>query len=96
MDRDFDRYTLVGGASVYPFVWSILLAARDHDLGGVLTTLAIREEPRLRELLGVPEEFAVAAMLALGHPVRRPKRLRRTPVENFATTDRWDGPAFTG
>ena len=28
VDRGFDRYTLVGGASVYPFVWSLLLAAR--------------------------------------------------------------------
>ncbi len=38
VDRDLDRYSMVGGASVYPFVWSILLAAhgrgsrwRDHD-----------------------------------------------------------------
>src|SRR5471030_2199417 len=25
VDRDLDRYTLVGGASIYPFAWSILL-----------------------------------------------------------------------
>jgi len=26
-DRDLDRYSIVGGASIYPFVWSVLLAA---------------------------------------------------------------------
>ena len=28
VDRDLPRYTLAGGASIYPFVWSLLLAAR--------------------------------------------------------------------
>ena len=34
MDKDLDRAALTGGASVYPFVHSLLLAARDRDLGG--------------------------------------------------------------
>lgn len=91
-DRDLGRYTIVGGASVYPFVWSILLAARSEGIGGVVTTMAVTREPRLRELLAVPEEFAVAAVLALGYPVSRPTRLRREPVESFATLDTFDGP----
>ena len=40
VDRDLDRYTLVGGASIYPFCWSVLLAARAEGLGGVMTTMA--------------------------------------------------------
>ena len=28
VDRDLDRYTFVGAASVYPFAWNVLLAAR--------------------------------------------------------------------
>ncbi|WP_216902889.1 nitroreductase family protein [Nocardia alni] len=94
-DRDLDRYTLVGGASVYPFVWSVLLAAHEHGLGGVPTTMLTRAEPEVRELLGVPDHYAVAALLALGHPVRRPTRLRRAAVEEFTTLDRFDGPNFT-
>ncbi|HEX7442267.1 MAG TPA: nitroreductase family protein, partial [Acidimicrobiales bacterium] len=39
VDRDADHYTLVGGASIYPFAWSILLAARSEGLAGVLTTM---------------------------------------------------------
>jgi nitroreductase len=95
MDRDLERYSIAGGASVYPFVWNVLLAAREHGLGGVITTMLIRKEDRVRELLGVPEEFAVAAVLALGHPVRQITRLRREPVEGFATLDRFDGSPFT-
>jgi hypothetical protein len=38
---------------VYPFVWNILLAARNEGYGGVLTTMAVAEEPRLKELLGL-------------------------------------------
>ena len=95
IDRDLDRYTLVGGASIYPFAWSILLAAHEAGLGGVFTTVAIRQEPKLKELLTVPDPFAVAGVLALGYPVKRVTKLTRKPVETFATVDRYDGPEFT-
>lgn len=92
LDRDLDRYTLVGGASIYPFAWSILLAAHDAGLGGVFTSVVIRQEPELKELLGVPEPVVVAGVLALGYPVKRATKLTRKPVESFATVDRYDGP----
>jgi len=91
VDRDLDRYTLAGGASVYPFAWSILLAARAEGLAGVMTTMATRREDEVRGHLGVPDHFALAAVLALGRPVHQPTRLRRSPVEGFATLDRFDG-----
>jgi nitroreductase len=91
VDRDLDHYTLVGGASIYPFAWSMLLAARQEGLAGVITTMVVREEPTVKELLGVPETTSVAGVLALGRPVHQPTRLRRDPVESFATVDRFDG-----
>ena len=96
VDRDLDRYTFVGGASVYPFAWSILLAARAEGLAGVMTTMATRREGDVRALLGVPGHMAVAAVIALGHPVHRPTRLRRRGVAEFATLDRYDGPPLAG
>ena len=93
VDRDLDRYSFAGGASVYPFAWSILLAARAEGLGGVLTTMLIRQEDAVKQLLGAPDHWALAAAIALGHPVRQPRRLRRQPVESFATVDRVDGAA---
>ena len=94
VDRDLDRYTLAGGASVYPFAWSLLLAARTEGLGGVITTMPIRNEAGVRELVGAPDELVVAAVVALGHPVHQPTRLTRTPVAGFTTVDRVDGTPF--
>jgi nitroreductase len=94
IDRDLPRYTMAGGASIYPFAWNTLLAARAEGLGGVITTMAIRREPEVKALLGVPDHFAVAAVIALGYPTRQPTRLTRQPVEGFTTVDRFDGPAF--
>ncbi len=91
VDRDADRYSFAGGASVYPFVWSIVLAARAEGLGGVLTTMAIRQEDEVRRLLGAPDQWAVAAVVALGHPVNAARRLRRQPVSTFATVDSVQG-----
>jgi nitroreductase len=95
VDRDADRYTFAGGASIYPFAWSILLAAREEGLGGVITTIAIREEPQVKSLLGAPDPLVLAAVIALGYPVRQPRRLRRAPVSSFATIDSIDGPTLS-
>ena len=94
VDRDHDRYTFAGGASIYPFAWNLLLAARAEGLGGVITTMPIREEAAVKALLHAPDELAVAALVALGHPVHQPTRLRRAPVAEFTTVDTCDGPTF--
>lgn len=95
MDRDAGRYPLVAGASVYPFCWSVLLAAHDAGLGGVLTTMVRRRDGAVRERFGLAEHDEVAALLALGWPARRATRLRRATVEQFAHVDTLDGPALT-
>ena len=95
-DQDLDRVGVVSGASVYPFVWNVLLAARNEGYGGVLTTMAVAEEPRVKGLLGVPDSYAIAAVVPLGKPVRQVTKLRRRPVPEFVTCDRFDGAPFTG
>jgi nitroreductase len=94
VDRDLDRYTFAGAASVYPFAWNLLLAAREESLGGVITTMAIRAESEVLDALGAPEGHAVAALLALGHPTRTFTKLTRAPVASFTTVDRVDGAPF--
>jgi nitroreductase len=93
-DRDLNRYQLVGGASVYPFVWSVLLAAHERDLGGVMTTVAIKNEDALRDILRLPDDFAVAAVMALGYPQRAITKLKRRAVKEFAIVDAFDGIPF--
>ncbi|MUL85031.1 MULTISPECIES: nitroreductase family protein [unclassified Mycolicibacterium] len=94
LDQDLDRIGVVSGASVYPFAWNILLAARNEGYGGVLTTMAVAEEPKVKALLGIPGRFAVAAVLPLGKPLRQLTKLKRRPVDEIATRERFDGQAF--
>ena len=96
MDKDLDRVGLVTGASIYPLVGNILLAARAEGLGGVITTAVIPAEAEVRRLLDLPETHAVAALLPLGVPVSQLTRLTRLPVEEFTTVDRFDGPPLAG
>jgi nitroreductase len=91
VDQDLDRVGIVGGASVYPLVWNILLAARNEGFGGTITTMAIAEEPRVRDLLGIPDEYAVACVVPLGKPVRQLTKLSRVEVEEFTRLENWDG-----
>jgi nitroreductase len=96
VDRDLPRYTMVGGASIYPFVWNLLLAARAEGLGGVMTTVAIRREAELRALFDIPETVIAAALVVLGHPVAAARRLKRDPVSSFAWIDRYGGVPLQG
>jgi nitroreductase len=93
-DQDLNRIAVVPGASVYPMVWNVLLAARNEGYGGVPTTMVIAEEPRAKELLGVPEQYALAAFVPLGKPVRQVTKLERRSVEEFVTRERFDGAPF--
>jgi nitroreductase len=90
-DSELDRVGIISGASVYPFVWNILLAARAEGYGGTLTTFAAAREPALQALLGVPAQMAFAAMIPLGRPVKQLTKLRRRSVDDFAMRERWDG-----
>jgi len=95
MDGVLDRVPLTGGASIYPFCWSILLSAHSRGLGGVMTTFLSRVEPAAAPLLGLPEHHALAATVFLGMPEYHSTKLSREPVATFATVDRFDGEAFS-
>lgn len=91
VDQDLDRVGVISGASVYPLVWNILLAARNEGFGGTITTMAVAEEPAVKELLGVPEPYAVACVVPMGKPVKQLTKLRRVEVVDLARRENWDG-----
>jgi nitroreductase len=94
-DSELDRIGIISGASVYPFAWNILLAARHEGFGGTITTLPVAQEPRIRELLGLPPHVAVCAVMPLGRPVRQLTKLKRKSVAELAVLERWGGPPLT-
>lgn len=93
-DKDLPRVGVISGASIYPFVWNILLAARNEGLGGVLTTFLANQEPTARKILDLPDSFAIASMVAIGKPVKQLTRLKRNKVEAFTRIDTWSGDIF--
>ena len=95
-DQELDRVGVISGASIYPFAWNILLAARHEGFGWTITTLAVAQEPKIRHLLGIPGHVAVAAVMPLGRPVRQLTKLKRKDVPEFARHERWDGRPFSG
>jgi len=94
LDSQLERIGVTTGASVYPFVWSLLLAANAEGLGGTLTTFCVGGEPEIRGLLGIPEHFAIAAVVPIGVPAKRLTQLKRRPTAELATRERFDGEAF--
>ena len=90
-DSEAERVGVISGGSIYPFVWNILLSARNEGLGGTLTTFVGGNEVELRQLLNVPDHYAFSAMIPLGKPVKQLTRLNRKPVESFAVLETFDG-----
>lgn len=93
-DKDLDRQSIVGGGSLYTFVQNVLLGCRNEGLGSALTTLLCAEEPAVAELLGMPEGFAVGALVAVGHPVpeKQYTKLSRKAVEEVVFLNAWGEP----
>jgi nitroreductase len=93
VDSSLDRPSIVGGASIYPFVQNILLGLRAEGLGGAFTTLLTAAEPQVRELLGFPEGVALAGHISVGYRADPwPKQLTRRPVSELTFGERYGQP----
>ena len=90
-DAELDRIGVISGASIYPFVWNILLAARNEGLGGTLTTFVTAAEAEVRRLFDLPEQYAVSALVPIGKPVKQLSKLRRKSIDEFTTIDSFSG-----
>jgi nitroreductase len=94
IDSELDRVGIASGASIYPLAWNILLGARNEGYGGVLTTMPIAQEPKLKELLHLPEYMAVCAVMPIGKPVRQLRKLKRRQLSEFVHREHFDGEPF--
>jgi nitroreductase len=93
VDSSLSRPSIVGGASVYPFVQNILLGLRAEGLGAAFTTLLAPAEEQVRELLGLPDGVVLAGHICVGHRADPwPQRLSRNPVGEFAFAERYGEP----
>ncbi|MFW6075266.1 MAG: nitroreductase family protein [Chloroflexota bacterium] len=77
------------GASIYPAVQNLMLAARAYGIGSTLTTFHMRREDEIKQLLDIPDEVHTAALIPLGYPTGRWRRGPRRPLEDVVFADRF-------
>ena len=82
----------VGGwpASIYPAVWSFMLALRSRGLGSVLTTVHLYRRDEADALLGVPDGFVQSCLIPVAYFTGDDFRpAERRPVEDVTFVDHW-------
>lgn len=94
-DAELGRLSVVGGASIYPTMQNFCLALRAEGVASAVTTLLCHQEPDVRKLLDIPDEFITAAHVAVGYPARGfPDKLTRHPVEDIVYSERFGPPLY--
>ena len=89
-DSEQPRTTVVGGGSVYPAVQNLLLACRNEGVGCVLTTLLCMDEPAVKELLDMPDDWYTCAHVPMGYPVGGGYGpINRRPIAKMVFENTW-------
>lgn len=77
------------GASVYPAVQNMLLAARALGLGSTLTARHMAFGDEVDAIFGLPEGISSFALLPIGYPEGKFGPVARKPIEDFVYRNRW-------
>jgi len=83
------------GGSIYPAVWSAMLAARGHGVGSALTSvMGVFHRDEVLELLGVPagEGWINACCVTFGYPTGKWGVAERRPVHEVSFRNTWGTP----
>jgi nitroreductase len=83
------------GASIYPAVQNMLLAARTLGLGATLTTRHLLYEKETEAALGLPPGVHSYAILPVGYPMGKFGPVGRGPLDDIVYQDRW-GERYRG
>ncbi len=76
--------------SIWPAVWSFMLALRSRGLASALTTMHLALEREAAELLGIPETVAQIGIIPVAHFKGETfRRAARRPVEEITYWNAW-------
>ena len=81
--------TRSAGASIYPAVQNMLLAARALGLGSTLTSRHLRHEKEVEEIMGLPPGVHSYAILPIGYPMGNFGPVRRGSLSDVVYLDKW-------
>jgi nitroreductase len=101
--EEFARYPLLlfgfvqhdpTGGSIFPAIWSSMLAARSQGVGSTLTSVLLFKAAEVLKLLGVPddESWIMAGCVTFGYPTGRWGVAPRRPAEEVAHRNQWGAP----
>ena len=81
------------GSSIYPAAQNLMLAATALGIGTVITTFHMRREGEVKELLGIPDDYATACMIAMGYPAEGERfgGAGRKPASEVTHYESWGG-----
>ena len=80
------------GSSIYPAIWSIMLAGRAHGVGTCLTTVLGMFKPgRAFEILNIPSDkgWKIDAVITAGYPLGKWGVAKRNPVDEVTYLNTW-------
>ena len=86
------RPTITTGASIYPAVQNLMLAARALGIGSVPTTLHATVMPRVFARFEIPDDIAFHFCVPLGYPQGNFGPNVRRPTSETTYLDRWGAP----
>ena len=95
LDHGQDTPTRSSGASIYPAVQNMLLAARALGLGATLTSRHLQFEAEVEAILGLPAGVHSYAILPIGYPLGNFGPVGRGELSEFVYLDRW-GAGYPG
>jgi nitroreductase len=76
--------------SILPAAWSLMLALRAHGVGSAWTTLHLRYEKQVAELLGIPSHFTQAVLLPAAYFTGEDFQPgKRVPLHEICYRDQW-------
>jgi nitroreductase len=65
----------------------LILAATDEGLG--TCWICHFDEPKLKQILGIPDGVRAIALTPLGYPAAEPRPFQRKPLEELVRRERW-------
>jgi nitroreductase len=89
----FSQFDTTGG-SIFPAVWSAMLAARAEGVGSALTSVMMFRLPEVLEVLEIPEGqgWNFNGCVSFGYPTGKWAVAPRAPVHQVSCRNRWGGP----
>jgi nitroreductase len=76
---------------------NILLMVTGLGLGAcwvIAPCIDIRDEERIKHLLGIPEGYKAVSILSIGHQTRAHKPRPRLPINELVFTEKWGDPYY--